>query len=779
MIIGLLVSQDILAIAHLRLSIDQLLFNNMTDRSETRSLSQSLQLDQVEVELDISSIPARLSINLSKTKFPPPYNHLKYLKLHCGSFSLDNMLFSCHKGKISVNGLFSKQAKSSTILSSAVFSLDYHLLNHQVLLSIEQLNTKDTAENKNVSKKNNSLSLQFQIKDNQWTANVQAQQIHYQQIERYIKFYLAETFGNIDETFDDIGGQGTFSAKFSGAVPIDGLENKPQSADFTLKKANITGSFNKIHYAYQDNLAENLAFQYHIAYKAEFSSSSASTKLMASGYKAELSSPSASTKLMASGYRQDSLVNEYIDFKLNNAKGEIYQNQIYLVFQGNERLASRIQFGHKDKQILFSKFHLKLPDIAEINARGEMNSNTNPNSGITDHFKSLNADIKLVNASQLNSFYFKNILSGTDYEGLDMSGKSNFMINLDSTKIDQSIDIKLNLSDFYVSFNNEITFDKLNASIHWQNDYLQKTNQNQKLNSYLSWQKASLNQLPLGQASIDFMSYGDQFRLLKKINIPLFDGALQIDNLDIQHIAQSTDSGDNTRLTVNGMIKPVSLSLISEHFDWPVMDGKLSAMIPQTTYHQNHFEIGGAMLLQVFDGDIIIKDLSIEEPLQDYARLKANIDLNNLNLKSLTKTYDFGEIQGRLEGKISDLVLQSWQPVAFNASLQTPDNDKSQHKISQRAIDNLSSLGGVSGLLSRSFLSFFENFGYHKIGLSCKLKNNICFMAGVEKKGNGYYIVKGGGIPRIDVMGFQDKVNWQVLISRLTTIRNANQAVIQ
>ncbi|NOQ79559.1 MAG: C4-dicarboxylate ABC transporter, partial [Gammaproteobacteria bacterium] len=101
------------------------------------------------------------------------------------------------------------------------------------------------------------------------------------------------------------------------------------------------------------------------------------------------------------------------------------------------------------------------------------------------------------------------------------------------------------------------------------------------------------------------------------------------------------------------------------------------------------------------------------------------------------------------------------------------------HRISQRAIDNLSSLGGASGLLSRSFLSFFETFRYDKIGLSCKLKNNTCHMSGVEAKGDSYYIVKGGGIPRIDVMGFQKLVNWQVLTSRLKAIQHANEAIIE
>jgi len=235
----------------------------------------------------------------------------------------------------------------------------------------------------------------------------------------------------------------------------------------------------------------------------------------------------------------------------------------------------------------------------------------------------------------------------------------------------------------------------------------------------------------------------------------------------------------NETLTIDGFIKPVSLELISRHFNWPPLNGQLSAVIPATSYNEKYLKIGGAMMLKVFDGTIIVKNLEVIEPLKSYAQLSANIDLNNLDLQLLTKTYNFGEIHGRVEGKLAHLKMEAWQPVAFDAYIRTPEDDNSSHKISQRAIDNLSSLGGASGLLSRSFLSFFKTFRYSKLGLGCRLKNNICRMSGVEQKGNSYYIVKGGGLPRIDVMGFQKQVDWQVLISRLQTIQQANEVIIE
>jgi hypothetical protein len=81
--------------------------------------------------------------------------------------------------------------------------------------------------------------------------------------------------------------------------------------------------------------------------------------------------------------------------------------------------------------------------------------------------------------------------------------------------------------------------------------------------------------------------------------------------------------------------------------------------------------------------------------------------------------------------------------------------------------------------LQRSFLRIFKNFGYERIGLSCALRNDICTMSGLEENGNAYTIIKGGGIPAITVMGYNRKVDWSELITRLKRVLQDNKAVIK
>jgi hypothetical protein len=96
-------------------------------------------------------------------------------------------------------------------------------------------------------------------------------------------------------------------------------------------------------------------------------------------------------------------------------------------------------------------------------------------------------------------------------------------------------------------------------------------------------------------------------------------------------------------------------------------------------------------------------------------------------------------------------------------------------------VDNLSSLGGgVSGVVSGGFLRFFKEFSYGRLGLSCRLENGVCEMNGVAPaQGRGYYIVKGAGLPRIDVIGYAQRVDWTQLVGRLKGITLQARPVVE
>jgi hypothetical protein len=95
-------------------------------------------------------------------------------------------------------------------------------------------------------------------------------------------------------------------------------------------------------------------------------------------------------------------------------------------------------------------------------------------------------------------------------------------------------------------------------------------------------------------------------------------------------------------------------------------------------------------------------------------------------------------------------------------------------------VENLASLGGAGAVLSSTFLRLFKEFSYRRLGISCRLDNGVCEMDGVAPAENGYYIVEGGGWPpRIDVLGFNRHVDWNVLLGRLQQINTTEGPVVR
>jgi len=256
--------------------------------------------------------------------------------------------------------------------------------------------------------------------------------------------------------------------------------------------------------------------------------------------------------------------------------------------------------------------------------------------------------------------------------------------------------------------------------------------------------------------------------------VQLLDGAVNIESFQINYPGSEAQS-----ILMDISLTPVSMSKLSTTFGWPEMNGNLAGYAPNVTYKQGDVDIQGALLIRGFGGTTTIHNLSAADLFSLTPKLSADVQLNNLDLSSLTETFSFGEITGRLEGSIENLQFVSWSPVQFDAWFGTPAKDKSRHRISQTAVDNLTQIGnGGANILSKSFLKFFDSFGYDKLGLGCVLKNNTCRMRGVDRAGSGFYIVKGSGVPRIDIVGFTEEVSWSVLTERLKRVVSTKEVIV-
>ena len=282
----------------------------------------------------------------------------------------------------------------------------------------------------------------------------------------------------------------------------------------------------------------------------------------------------------------------------------------------------------------------------------------------------------------------------------------------------------------------------------------------------LGWQGIALYDLPLRQARLRLASDARGPRLVEPLRLPLIDGALVLDQL-----RWSPDSAAPAFVELDARIEPISLAPLTRQLGFPEFGGRLSGEFPGVRLAGDRIQFTGGIDIQAFSGAITIADLVIERPFGTLPALAADVTLSRLDLLQLTGAFNFGRMEGQVSGWMRGLRLLDWMPVAMDTRLFTHE-DVPQRRISQRAVDNLSSLGGAGGaLMTGTVLSMFEEFPYRRAGLACRLTNNICHVDGVARhESGGFYILEGRGLPRLDIIGHRRLVDWPLLLRQLESI---------
>ncbi|WP_305908238.1 C4-dicarboxylate ABC transporter [Methylomarinum sp. Ch1-1] len=294
--------------------------------------------------------------------------------------------------------------------------------------------------------------------------------------------------------------------------------------------------------------------------------------------------------------------------------------------------------------------------------------------------------------------------------------------------------------------------------------------------SFVAWRQLKLKAIPVGPGRLDFVTQDRQFELNKQTDVSLLGGTLSIHRFS--YAAMENQDAD---VHFSGALQGLSLAQLSEALDWTPLSGEISGEIPSVTYRNKTLALDGALTMQIFDGVVTIKQLASSGLFTDFAQFYADIDVDNLDLNALTRKFQFGNIEGRLSGYAHNIYLENWRPISFYAWLGTPEDDDSRHRISQKAVENIASLGGggAANAISKGFMSLFDTFGYDKLGFGCYLHQGVCQMMGVEAADNGYYLIKGGGLPRIDVIGYNPRLDWNVLMQRLRRITASDEVIVE
>jgi hypothetical protein len=362
-------------------------------------------------------------------------------------------------------------------------------------------------------------------------------------------------------------------------------------------------------------------------------------------------------------------------------------------------------------------------------------------------------------------------LADSNFGALDTSGTVGGLIELRANRL-TSIDLQLNGLEF-ADADRKLKLAGLSGELHWR-----AAGELAPAASMLKWQQLHAFGLESGESALQLHAQGATLKLERPARIAIFDGALAVQRFDADGLGSS-----NVTLGFDADIEPVSMQKLSVAFGWPEMSGKLSGRLPGLEFRDGTLSVAGDIVADVFDGRVTASKLQMRNVLGTFPRLSGDFRARGLNLELITRTFPIGSITGRLDADILALELFNWAPIAFDAHLYTTAGDRTRHRISQKAVGSLANIGGggggVTAALQSGLLRFFNDFGYDRIGLRCQLRNDVCLMDGIERSAGSFYIVKGGGLPRIDVIGNAGRVAWAQLVSQINAALTAQDVVVR
>ncbi|MGH8454231.1 MAG: hypothetical protein ACRESW_06745, partial [Nevskiales bacterium] len=373
---------------------------------------------------------------------------------------------------------------------------------------------------------------------------------------------------------------------------------------------------------------------------------------------------------------------------LDAPRGQAYVEPVFLdLAQSPLQLSTNGQWHSASRQLALENLRIRQPDT--LVAHGALMLDF----AAAKRLQSLQLQIDEAILPGAYTRYLQPFLIGTVLDSLETEGRIDGSMDFSAGRA-KAMHLKLHelhLDDSKKRF----AFYSLNGAVNWQAESASTSV------TQLRWAGGNAYRLDLGASELRLLTAGGDMRLLEPVRLPVLDG-----RLDIRRFELGAAGTPAMRVAFDGTLSPVGMEGLCRALGWPVFGGTLSGAIPTLEYRDGSLTVGGTLVANVFDGRVEVDQLRLEQPFGVLPRLSADMKLRRIDLKSATSAFSFGRIEGRLDGDVKNLRLLKWRPVAFDGRLYTSPDDDTRHRISQRAIENISNLGGAgaAGVLSRGFL---------------------------------------------------------------------------
>lgn len=273
--------------------------------------------------------------------------------------------------------------------------------------------------------------------------------------------------------------------------------------------------------------------------------------------------------------------------------------------------------------------------------------------------------------------------------------------------------------------------------------------------------------LDLHNLLLVFRDRGDEYTLAEPIALPLFGGVFRLRGLVVAL------EPEGPRVEVRGSIDDLNLRSLTRTYDGIPLEGRLSATFQPARYARGRMEWKGSIDVEALGGRFRFTDLDIDDLFQPYASfdLRRGV-LEDVRLRELGSTFNFGLMSGVLRGTIEDLEIVAGELTGFRLDLETVPVRGVPQFVDRRAVKSIRRvLEGPFGDIEESL---FSRFGYSRFGFTAELDDGTFRLRGKYVEEGHEYIMLASWyqFPRISIINAHpgEAYDWAVIISHLRDV---------
>ena len=286
---------------------------------------------------------------------------------------------------------------------------------------------------------------------------------------------------------------------------------------------------------------------------------------------------------------------------------------------------------------------------------------------------------------------------------------------------------------------------------------------------HLRFRRLEVRELEVPPITSALWVEADSLGLLEPLEVPVFGGRIVLHDVGASNLL----GGD--RFAESGLrLVDLDLGRLAADLGLFPLEGTIAGDFPRMVLRDDTLVIDGGGQVALFGGTVEVRDIRGQDLFSPFPEITLSAALRDLDLGSLTRRIDFGEMTGVLQGEIADCRLFRGVPVTCQANFRTVERRGVSRTVDIKAVNNLTILGtGQStSVLDRGVQRFLKRFTYAALGVDVHLADDVLRLRGLEHRGERELFLRGRLPFPIDIVNAQPggAVSFQAMLRRLKNL---------